>query len=289
MVDKPLIAIVGQTASGKSDLALKLAEQFQGEIICADSRTVYRGMDIGTAKPTKEDQARVPHHIIDVVYPDEPFTAADFKDAAEAAIKDIHSRGKVPFLVGGTGLYVDSIIFNYSFSPIHNPQLRQELEAMTLDELVEYAHQEEIFLGGINTKNKRHLVRAIERGGVVEGQSKQLRDNTLVLALQHSAEVLGERIVARIDVMIEHGFIDEALKLAKQYGWEYESHTIYSVVREYENQQVDLEFVKAELAKKHRNLAKRQATWFKRNNSIHWLDDPSRAVDLVTTFLNKSA
>ncbi len=112
----PLIVIVGQTASGKSALALELAQQYNGEIICADSRTVYKGMDIGTAKPSKEDQQQVQHHLLDILSPDQTMTAALFKEKAEQAIKDIGSRGKVAFLVGGTGLYVDSLLFNFSFT-----------------------------------------------------------------------------------------------------------------------------------------------------------------------------
>src|SRR5215216_6778680 len=115
MEAKPLITIVGPTASGKTSLAVELAEQFGGEIICADSRTVYRGMDIGTAKPSKADQKRVPHWGIDLVDPDQKFSAADFKVYANQKIKEIRARGHIPFLVGGTGLYVDAVIFDYQF------------------------------------------------------------------------------------------------------------------------------------------------------------------------------
>lgn len=115
-VEKPLIVITGPTASGKTSAAINLAKKYNGEIICADSRTIYRGMDIGTAKPTSEDQTLVPHHGLDLVEPGERFTVADFKEFADKKIADIRARGKVPFLVGGTGLYVDAIIYRYNFS-----------------------------------------------------------------------------------------------------------------------------------------------------------------------------
>ena len=110
-----LISIVGPTASGKTALAIRVAEELSGEIICADSRTVYKGLDIATAKPSRDERNRVPHHALDVVTPDEPFTVADFKQLADKAIKDIQDRGKIPILVGGSGLYIDAVLFNYSF------------------------------------------------------------------------------------------------------------------------------------------------------------------------------
>ncbi len=122
----PLVVIVGETASGKSSLAMELAKRFGGEIICADSRTIYKGMDIGTAKPSKHDQAEVKHHLLDVVTPDQAYNAARFQHDANAAIDDIASRGKLPIMVGGTGLYVDSVIFDYDFDKKTMQPLRQD-------------------------------------------------------------------------------------------------------------------------------------------------------------------
>ena len=133
MEAKPLVVIVGPTASGKSALAISLAEKFGGEIICADSRTVYKGMDIGTAKPTVDEQARVPHWGLDLVEPGERFSAAKFKRYAIAKIDEIHSRGNIPFLVGGTGLYIDGILFDYEFGSDFNAELRKKLESLSLD------------------------------------------------------------------------------------------------------------------------------------------------------------
>lgn len=125
MVSRPLIVIVGPTASGKTTLAIELARRLDGEIICADSRTVYKGMDIGTAKPTEEEQLFVPHHLLDVVDPGERFTVADFKRLANEAIIDIIGRGKVPIMVGGSGLYIDAVLFDYKFAPVGTPRDNQ--------------------------------------------------------------------------------------------------------------------------------------------------------------------
>ena len=137
----PLVVIAGPTASGKTALAIELAEKFGGEIICADSRTIYKYMDIGTAKPSAEDRARVPHHGIDLVEPGEDFSAADFKFYALGMIADIRARGKVPFLVGGTGLYIDAVVYDYQFGPKADPVQREILESMTLEQLHDYCYK----------------------------------------------------------------------------------------------------------------------------------------------------
>jgi len=131
------VAIVGPTATGKTGLAIALAQVFDGEVVCADSRTIYRGMDIGTAKPTADEQAQVPHHLLDIVDPGERLSAGEFKQLAETQINEISSRGKLPLLVGGSGLYVDAVIFDYEFPAAGNPDRRQKLEAMTDTQLHE--------------------------------------------------------------------------------------------------------------------------------------------------------
>ena len=284
----PLIAIVGQTASGKTALALDLAERYNGEIICADSRTIYRGMDIGTAKPAKSEQCRVPHHLLDVVDPDESFTVADFQRLAKEVVVDISQRGKIPFLVGGSGLYTDSVLFNYRFSGAKNDVLKRKLEGMSLDGIVSYAHENDIFLGGIDRKNRRHLIRAIERGGV-EATDIKIRESTLVLGFKHPNDVLGARIRSRIDTMIEDGFVEEAVRLGKRFGWENEPHTIYGVVKEFVDGTVSMQELKSDLARRHMSLAKRQHTWFKRNKSIHWIKSPQEAIEITTKFLNNQS
>ena len=160
----PLVVIAGPTASGKTGLAISVAERFNGEIICADSRTIYRGMDVGTAKPTADDQARVPHWGVDLVEPGDRFTAADFKEYANAKIADIRNRQKIPFLVGGTGLYIDSVIFDFQFGISPDEQVRYELEQMNVEQLHYYCRKHNIKLPE-NSQNKRYIIRAIELGG----------------------------------------------------------------------------------------------------------------------------
>lgn len=252
-----LVVLVGQTASGKSDLALKLAEKYNGEIICADSRTVYRGMDIGTAKPSKQDQARVPHHLLDVVDPDQPFTASMFKDMTNNAIGEILKRGKVPFLVGGSGLYIDSVIYNYDFATSNGPR---------------------------DARNPRHLRVDAPK------QLLELRPNTLILGMDLEIEILRQRIGKRVDSMVQGGLIDEVMQLSEQYGWDIPPmHSpAYKSFKLYIEGAQDLEQAKAQLAVYDSQLARKQRAWFKRNKSIHWLDDPREAVNLIAEFLNKS-
>lgn len=282
----PLIVVVGQTASGKTALALELAEKFGGEIICADSRTIYKGMDIGTAKPTADEQARVPHHCIDLVEPDESFSAAQFKERAVAAIHDIHQRGKIPIMVGGTGLYIDAVLFDYQFGEKADHALRAELSTKNIEELqtmidtLGYAMPE-------NRHNKRYLIRAIERRGE-PGSRKELRPNTLILGLSVDAETLNARIAQRVSTMITAGLVDEYKQLLSRYPGNSPGFLApgYKAFAKYLDGEVSIEEAEAIFIRNDSQLAKRQRTWFKRNDSVQWLDDRSSAVDIVTTFLN---
>lgn len=283
----PLIAIVGETASGKTALAIELAQKFDGEIICADSRTIYKEMDIGTAKPNAEELSLVPHHLINVVRPDQNFSVADFKSLASAEIQNILGRNHIPFLVGGTGLYVDSVLFDFQFAGIPDSKERERLQSLSIEEL-----QAELGSRGIplpeNAKNPRHLIRAIETSGQ-KPQNKTLRANTLIIGLNIERHALQQKLVKRVDVMIEHGFIDEVKYLAGKYGWDVPAmqSTGYKAFRGYIEGSLTLEESKALFVRNDFQLAKRQRTWFKRNKSIHWVDNSREAVDLVTTFLNK--
>lgn len=282
----PVIAIVGETASGKTSLALALAQQFNGEIIAADSRTVYKGMDIGTAKPTKEEQALVPHHLLDVVTPDQHFTVAEFQRLAEQAITDIAARGRVPFLVGGSGLYVDAVMYGFSLRSPADPSVREALQKKTIEEL-----QEMIIEQGIpmpeNVRNPRHLVRALETRGELPSRSA-LRPNGLILGLQADREALKANITARVDAMIEAGFLDEIRKLVARYGWDAPGLQApgYKAFRPYFEGMVSLDEAKAQFVQNDLQLAKRQRTWFKRNSDIKYLSKKADFVALITTHLN---
>lgn len=287
-VEPPLVVVVGPTASGKSSLAMRLARQFNGEIICADSRTIYKYMDIGTAKPSTQDQAEIPHWGLDLVESGERFTAADFKHYAKQAIKTIRSKGKVPILVGGTGLYVDGVLFDYGFVET-DPERRKKLELLSLDELKEYCANNNISLPE-NENNRRYVIRAIEQKNVSGTRLREPIANSIIVGIATEPHTLRERIELRGEQLFETGMVEEAKMLGEKYGWNSEAMTgnIYKLVK----QCVDGELSPAELKERFVisdwQLAKRQLTWLKRNPYIHWcaLDD---AFSYVTSKLNSQA
>ncbi len=283
----PLIVIVGETASGKSALAMQLAERLKAEIIAADSRTIYRHMDVSTAKPSVADQLMVPHHLLDVVNPDEQFTAADFKVRAEQAIEDIQARGSLPILVGGTGLYIDSVLYDFSFAPPPSPQERQYLQSLNIDQLQALLVQRGLSLPE-NDRNPRHLIRTLERQGV-QPQRAKLRPNTLIVGIEIDRDQLKQKITHRVDVMVAHGLIDEVARLGQDYGWNTSvlRVPVFEAFHEYLDGNISLQEAKQRVIRSDMQLAKRQRTWFRRNKSIHWVTKQAEAVDLVTTFLNK--
>jgi tRNA dimethylallyltransferase len=286
--DKPLIVIVGQTASGKTALAMDLAKRFSGEIIAADSRTVYKGMDIGTAKPTTEQQRTARHHLIDIVEPDQRFSAADFQRLAREAIEDIHGRGKIPIMVGGTGLYVDSLVYGFEFSGPPNLKLREDLELLSTGELQDLLKSMKIEMPA-DPNNPRHLVRSIETGGI-KGGRHDLRLNTLLIGVEYEDPTsIESRIRGRVDEMVDAGFIDEVRDLANRYGWGVTSMQApgYRAFRQYLSGQLSLDEAKQQFVRNDMQYAKRQKTWFKRNKDINWISKSEEAVELLTTFLNK--
>ena len=167
-----VVAVVGQTASGKSRLAIEIAKRFDGEVIAADSRTIYRGMDVGTAKPTSEEMEGIAHYGLDLVSPGEYFTAADFKGYAQGVIDAISSRGKLPVLVGGTGLYIDGVLYDYSFGQKSSSSERSALNNKYIDELTTLAKSLGIEIPSSSVKNKRHVIRLIERDGHTENNTE---------------------------------------------------------------------------------------------------------------------
>lgn len=252
----PLVVIVGETASGKSGLAIMLAKQFDGEIIAADSRTIYKGMDIGTAKPSKQDQREVKHYLIDIIDPDESYSVFRFKHDALSAISNISSRGKLPIMVGGSGLYIDSVIFDYNFN-VNN---------LSRD-----------------SKNPRHLNKSVPK------LNNKIRQNTLIIGIKCSKQELEKRIEERAQNMLDQGFAREVTHLLQKYksNSEFLSGIGYRTLVQYVQNKITLNQAKTELVKGDRLLAKRQRTWFKRNKSIHWINEQSEAVELVTTFIEQ--
>lgn len=284
----PLIVILGPTASGKSSLAMQLAKKFEGELICADSRTVYRGMDIGTAKPPMHDRKEVTHHLLDVINPDESFSAAKFKELALGAIDRIQTKGKLPIVVGGTGLYIDSLIYDFAFLPTISNEPREELEKLSIEKLQQKLKNENIDLP-LNSKNKRHLIRAIETNGQIPVK-KGLRENTLLIGLAVKREEIKARIESRINTMIEEGLLSEVEDLCSKYNWQDPGmlSTGYKAMRSYKEGNQGLEDAKQQFARNDYQYARRQMTWFKRNEHIKWVDEPNDAIKLVQKFLQQN-
>lgn len=283
----PLIVVVGQTASGKSSLSMQLAQRFNGEIIAADSRTVYTGMDVGTAKPTVEDRKAVPHHLLDVVTPDQNFSVAEFQRLAKVAIEDITARGKLPILVGGSGLYVDAVIYNFSFRRSPQADVRRDLQTLSVHKLQNRLAEAGLALPE-NKSNPRHLIRTLESGGEIPVR-EDLRPNTLVIGLVKEKQDLELAIKERVGRMIDEGFVEEVKALAEKYGWDVPALQApgYKAFRMYIAGHISLEEAKQQFIRNDLQYAKRQKTWFKRNKDIIWISKPEESIDLVTTFLNK--
>lgn len=269
----PLIVIVGPTASGKTGLSIKLAKEFNGEIISADSRAIYRGLDIGTAKPSIEERQSVVHWGIDLVNPGEYYTAADFKRYADAKINDIRSRGHLPILVGGSGLYIDAILFNFEFGNLPIVEKRTTLQKMDILALQSYCVKNNIKLPD-NIQNKRHLIRTIERGGIRGERSKCLPNNTIVVGITTLKKTLHERIAKRAECMIKNNVVNEATMAADKFGWNNEAMTgnIYSIIKKYKKCVLNEKEMLQEFIKSDMRLVKKQMTWFRKNPFIVWGD-----------------
>ncbi|MGB4420772.1 MAG: tRNA (adenosine(37)-N6)-dimethylallyltransferase MiaA [Candidatus Saccharimonadales bacterium] len=268
----PLIVIVGPTASGKTAISIEIAKKIDGEIICADSRTIYKYMDIGTAKPNQKERAEVPHWGLDLINPGEYFSASDFKNYANQKIKEIRRRGRVPMLVGGSGLYIDSVVFDYNFGKAVNIQERQKLQQLNIEELQNYCHNNNIKLP-INYKNKRHLIRAIENKGVIQEKRSTPIENSIIVGIATDKSVLIDNISRRINQMFDNGVVDEYRQLVNCFGWDNEAMkaNVYILIKKYINNEIDLIEVKNTLSHLDWRLAKRQLTWFYRNPFINWL------------------
>lgn len=267
----PLVVITGPTASGKTSLAIRLAKQYNGEIVCADSRTIYRDMDVGTAKPTRAEQEAVPHWGLDLVRPGEMFSVAQFKEYALQKISEIRSRGRLPFLVGGTGLYIDAVLFDFQFGGPPSPIFRSELEKKTLAELQYYCSIHNIKLPE-NNKNKRYLIRSIEQKNNTNRCSIGIRDNSIVVGIATNKDVLRTRIILRSEQLFSNNVVDEAIRLGQEYGWGSEAMTgnVYPLVQEFLNKNITESELKQQFITADWRLAKRQMTWLRRNPFIMW-------------------
>lgn len=266
------IVIVGPTASGKTSLAIKLASKYNGEIISADSRAVYKYMDIGTAKPSLSEQTKVKHWGIDLIEPDQSFTAYDFQQYAIKKINDIKNRGKIPFIVGGSGLYINSIIYGYSFNPKSDKYQRQQLNNMAVTELQDYCKKNNISLPS-NSSNKRYLIRTIETEGVVKNNRENLLPGFIVVGITTDKKTLLDRINKRTNQMFSSNIVKETSFLINKYGKNLESMkaNIYRVIDDWQKGTTTQEQAMQKNITLDWQLAKRQLTWLKRNPKIKWL------------------
>jgi tRNA dimethylallyltransferase len=282
-----LLVIVGETASGKSALAFKLARKFGGEIISADSWSVYKDFDIGTSKPSATERQKVPHHLLDIVEAPQGFNAPKFKQLAETAIADIQDRGKLPILVGGTGLYIDSVLYDFGFLDNSTPEERQELDTTELKDLLKLAARRSIDLEGIDIRNKRRIIRAIEGGGQ-KPTKKDMKPQTLIIGLNTDNQTLQKRVEQRTEEMLEAGLEQEVKNLADKYGWEIEpmKGIGYQQWREYFSGTQSLEQTKQKIISATMKLAKRQRTWFKRSPDIQWFSSASQAYGFMADVLS---
>ena len=231
------IIILGPTGSGKTGISIKLAKALGGEIISADSRAIYKGMDIGTAKPTKQERAGIPHYGLDLVKPGERFTVADWKTYAEDIIKDIKSRGKTPIIVGGTGLYIDALIYDYQFKGPTGEKIG-DLEQKSCSDRTE------------------------------------VKGDYLLIGIKWGTEELRKRLKKRIDQMFNDDLYNETKDLVQKYGWGSQAmkSNIYEYAWQYLQGELTLEQAKEKCFYEDWHLAKRQLTWFKRNRDIVWLE-----------------
>ena len=294
-----LIVITGTNASGKSGLGIRLARHYGTEIVSADSRQVFRGLDLGSGKVTPEEMMGVRHHLIDVCEPNDYYSLLDFQTQAYDAIDDITSRGMVPMLVGGTGLYINSVVDGYDIRKENlDPAVRRQIQEKSIGELIAFLKERNPeALNGMDLKNKRRLERAAERvitGNTAKRENKP-RYETLVLGVTWPREVLYERIRVRLDRRLDEGMLEE-VKGLKQKGATDEFLLSLGLEYRYINMYLNGEFESFDifydkLFMEIRHLAKEQMTWFRKRKDIHWLDmtgDPDEeAKNLIDQFIGR--
>lgn len=300
-----IISVVGPTASGKTALSIEIAKKYNGEIISADSMQIYRGMDIATAKPTKEEMQGIVHHLIDNVNPEDEYSVAQYVKDARNAILDIDSRGKTPILVGGTGLYVNSLLDNVQFSesPVDD-ELRRKLNSLSTEELLPilYDVDSESYEKLSIEKNHKRIVRALEiyyqtgkPKSFVDKEAKSIPspyDAVKIGLNANDRQFLYDRINTRVDLMVDMGLLDEAKKFLSKNLSSTSSKAIgYKEFIPYFNGESSLEECKNLLKMETRRYAKRQITWFKRDKEIHWfsidLMNKDELINKVFEFIDK--
>ena len=304
-MDKPkIIVICGPTASGKTALSISLAKKIDGEIISADSMQIYVDMNIGTAKPTLQEREGVAHYLLDCVSPEARYSVADFKRDATDAIKKILSKKKTPIVVGGTGLYIDSLIYGIDYNEMQfDSAYRSQLDKIADENGLEYLYDmackiDEDAMKKISRNDKKRICRVLEiyksTGKTKtqlesESRKKELEYDFRVFALDMDRQMLYDRINRRVDLMIESGLIDEVRQLIQKY------HTMptamqglgYKEVVQYFDNIYSKEEMIEKIKQESRRYAKRQLTWFRRNKSIVWLDATKEAEENTKIILEE--
>lgn len=296
-----LVAIIGPTASGKSDLGVALAKKFGGEVVSADSRQVYKGLDIGSGKITKKEMRGIPHHLLDIVSSKRQFTVAQYQTRAIQVITEIRHRGKLPILVGGTPFYVYAVVDNLRLPEVKpNPRLRAELEKISPDQLL--AKLQKLDPGRAKAlehssgqeKNKRRLIRALE---IIMATGKPVPKqkagpplfNTLFIGIKKSPEELKERISKRILKRLKQGMVQEVEWLHTQEGISWRRFEELGLEYKYIAQYLQGECTKQDMIdaiqKESESFVRRQMLWFKKDPRIHWIESQSQAEQLVQSFL----
>lgn len=303
----PLIVVTGPTASGKTGLAIDIANYVGGEIVNADSMQIYKYMDIGTAKPTKEERKKAVHHLVDFLEPDEQFSVADYTNLAHETIDDIYSKGKMPIMAGGTGLYINSVVDDISFGEMDTDYaLRDKLHRLAEDKGSEYllsylAEFDAKSAQKLHPNNLRRIIRAIEFYKItgkpisqhqMETKQAPSRYNPLMLLIDRDREELYDRINRRVDIMFDNGLIDEVRGLMDM-GYTKALNSMkgigYKEVMDYINGNMTLEETKELIKQSSRRYAKRQLTWFRRDNRINLLKSDNafnEAKTLIDKFLS---
>ncbi len=307
LIKKPkIIVVLGQTSTGKSDISVEIAKEFNGEIISADSRQVYLGMDLGSGKITQKEMRGVPHHLLDVADPKEVFDVIKFQKLGTHAIQDILSRGKVPIICGGTGFYIDALIYQTKFSSVKpNKELRKKLEKKSLQDLQEIYKKKTSTIwfkiksgitSSVDIQNPVRLIRAIE---IIEGLGyfpkikKRYQYDILFIGMTLEKEKLNRRIYKRIIDRLQQGMLNEEKSLLKK-GISHERLQSlgleYRFMSKYILEEVSYEEMVNQLYMATIQFSKRQKTWFKRNKSIHWFnyfDTREKMLSLIEAFLKK--
>ena len=301
-----LLVIIGPTAVGKTKLSIEMAKRFNGEIISGDSMQVYKEMDIGTAKIKEEEKEGIPHYLIDIKEPDEPFSAAEFQELANTMILDIQSRDKLPIIVGGTGLYIQSVIYDYHFSEApSDPDYRTMLEQRAESEGIEsiFAELKEVdpeSAERIHPNNTRRVIRALEihhctghtMSEQLKDQPNELKYDTCIIGLTMDREQLYARINHRVDLMVEEGLVAEVQDFYQQGLTDCQSIQAigYKELYDFFNGKTSENEAIENLKQNSRRYAKRQLTWFRNKMDVSWfdvtnLDGFSKKIDEITEFI----